>query len=186
MPTRAARAEKPRRAAGTRHRTARPATPARKLATCQLVSAQALMAAPAVENRAAPATSSRRLRSDAVNPPLLAGGGRGFRHQRHLRVAAGREVAAEGGLQPLGRDGVDLLAAPAQQDGVAAEDVHAPQRGQPVAVLALRHLELAPLDLLFLAEVLRSEARRLQAVDLVELGRGQLGRVAGGGAARER
>src|SRR5215218_631512 len=51
-----------RRAAGRSRSTVSAATPERKLATCQLVSAVALIAAPPVEKSRAAARISRRLR----------------------------------------------------------------------------------------------------------------------------
>src|SRR5688572_7598087 len=59
----------PRRAAGRRRSTTSAATPERKLATCQLVSAVALIAAPPVEKSSAAPRISRRLRVDAIPQP---------------------------------------------------------------------------------------------------------------------
>ena len=69
-PTSTVRRDKPRRAAGTNSRIAAAAIPERKLATCQLPSAQALIAAPPVENsKAANKTRiSARRRSCMTRP----------------------------------------------------------------------------------------------------------------------
>src|SRR5262249_58742228 len=112
-------------AAGTRARTARAATPARKLATWGAASAQALMAAPAVENSTAAASSSRRLRASAVTRPRrrrsAAGGRRPLRHQHDLRVAPPREIAAGRHLKGLRGDGGDPLPPLAPPGGGAAQ-----------------------------------------------------------------
>src|SRR5262249_21012353 len=154
-------------AAGTRARTARAATPARKLATWGAASAQALMAAPAVENSTAAARRSGRLGARAVTRPRrrrsAAGGRRPLRHQHDLRVAPPREIAAERDLKGLRGDAVDLLPPLAQQERVAAQDAHPAQRAPPVAVLGLRDLQLAALDLLLVAQVGRDGRAGLEA-----------------------
>src|SRR3954467_2761183 len=63
----------PRRAARSNRNTVSAATPERKLATCQLVSAVALIAAPPVEKSSAAPRISRRLR--VVATVLVAGVG---------------------------------------------------------------------------------------------------------------
>src|SRR5215217_2560497 len=66
----------PRRAARSSRNTVSAATPERKLATCQLVSAVALIAAPPVEKSSAAPRISRRLRVVAT---AFWRGGRGAR-----------------------------------------------------------------------------------------------------------
>src|SRR5690348_8483456 len=64
----------PRRAAGVMNQSATAATPERKLAICQPVSAAALIAAPPVENRkAAPRSCNRAMERDVMERKVRGG-----------------------------------------------------------------------------------------------------------------